>query len=262
MPEMEDDGRASEGSRGYGGRVEGGWCRDGEGEGVSGTGEPMDPGSGGQASGCGTATPWGRGWTLKELDASKQAFLAVGAETQPRRQEMEEPFTVLGVLGFRLGEGLRLTESGPAAGEESGPATVGQKAVVADPDEALGEDMEEEAATELTKGERLGPGPAGSVVLVAEGDGLVVDLLEPVVGDGDAVSIASKVAQNLLGAIEGRLGVHHPFRAPCLVEETAERVGVLAGGKATVELQPSILEGSGKGCQEPAAEEAAENPDG
>jgi hypothetical protein len=85
-------------------------------------------------------------WTLEELDASEHAFSAVGTQTQTGGQEIEEPFTVLSVLGVRLGDRLRLTESVPAEREELGTGSVGQKAVVTDPDKALGEDVEPEHA--------------------------------------------------------------------------------------------------------------------
>jgi len=136
-------------------------------------------------------------------DTSEQAFPAVGTPTQVPGQEFEEPLTVLGV---RLGDRLRLTESVPAAREELGQGSVGQKAVVTHPDKALGEDVEEEAATELTERERLGPWAARAVVFVTEGDGRVVDMLEPVVGDRNAVGVASKIPQDVLGVVEGRLG--------------------------------------------------------
>ena len=67
------------------------------------------------------------GWTLEELDATEHGFPAVGTPTQAPGQEFEEPVTV---LGFRLGDRLRLAESVPAAREEMGPGSVGQKAVV------------------------------------------------------------------------------------------------------------------------------------
>ncbi len=99
-------------------------------------------------------------WTLEELDASEHAFPAVGTQTQATGQEFEEPLTVLSVLGVRPGDRLRLAESVPAAGEELGPGSVGQKAVVTDPDEALGEDVEEEAADRTPRAEASGIGAA------------------------------------------------------------------------------------------------------
>ena len=173
----------------------------------------MDPGAGGQASGCGTATPVVGRWTLEELDASEHAFLAVGTQTQAPGQEIEEPLTavtVLSVLGVRPGHCIRLAESVPAAGEELGPGSVGQKAVVTDPDKALGEDVEEEAANELPKRKGQGSDPTAAVILETEGDRCVVDMKQPVVGDRDAVGVAGEILQDVLGSLKGRLGIDDP----------------------------------------------------
>lgn len=143
--------------------------------------------------------------------------------------------------------GRRRAESIAAAREEADTGAVGEKAVVPDPDEALGKDVEEEAATELTERKRLGPGAARAIVFVAEGDGLVVYVDQPVVGDGDAVGVAGQVLENLLGAVEGRLGVDDPLRGPGLMKEAVEGSRTPVPNKAAVELQPSIPEGLGEG---------------
>jgi len=59
---------------------------------------------------------------------------------------------------------------------ESATAAVGEEPVVADTDEALRQDVQQEAAGELTEWESEGPRAATAVVLVAEGDGLVIDV--------------------------------------------------------------------------------------
>jgi hypothetical protein len=203
----------------------------------------------------------GRG-ALQELDASECASLAVGTQTQAGGQEIEEPFTVLSVLGVRPGPCIRLAESVAAAGEELGPAAVSQKAVVPDPYEALGEDVEEETATELPKRKGQSSDPLAAVLLETERDGPLVDLKQPVVGDGGAVCIAGEVLQNLLGAVERRLGIDNPFGAPCLVEEAIEGSRAPVGNEAAVQLQPPVPEHLGQPCQELATKETAEGPDG
>jgi len=168
------------------------------------------------------ATPVGRGWALEELDTSEQAVVAVGTETRPARQEIKERFTVRSVSGFRLGERPGLTESGAAAGEKLGPVAVSQKAVVTDADEAFGEDVEEETATELAEGKGEGPGSSATVVLVAKGDGLVIDGQEPMVRDRDAVGVAGQILEHVVGGLEGRLGVDDPLGAQGFLEKAAE----------------------------------------
>ena len=118
---------------------------------------------------------------------------------------------------------LRLAESAPAAGEQSCSAAVGEEAIVADTDEALGEDVQEEAASELSEREREGPGPATPVVLVAEAHGLVIDVEQAMVRDRDAVGVAGQIFEYALRALERRLGVDHPFGAGCLMEIAVER---------------------------------------
>jgi hypothetical protein len=186
----------------------------------------------------------------------------MGTPLQAGGQKIEEPPTVLSVLGVRPGDRLGLAESVPAAGEESGPGSVGQKAVVTDPDKALGEDVEEEAANELPKRKGQGSDPTAAVILETEGDRCVVDMKQPVVGDGDAVGIAGEILQDVLGAVEGRLGVDDPLGAPCLVEEAVERCRAPVGNEAAVQLQPSVPERLGEPCQELATEETAEHTDG
>lgn len=208
------------------------------------------------------ATPVVGRWTLEELDASEHGFPAVGTQTQAGGQEIEEPFTVLSVLGVRPGRCIRLAESVPAAGEEAGPGSVGKKAVVTDPTEALGEDMEKEAADELPKRKGERSDPIAAVILETEGDGLVVDMLDPVVGDREAVCVASKILQDVLGAVEGRLGIDDPLDAPCLVEEAVEHSRAPVASEAAVYIQPSVPERLGEPCQELATKETAEHTDG
>ena len=96
----------------------------------------------------------------------------------------------------------------------------------------------------------------------AEGDGPVVDVKQPVVGDRDAVCVAGEILQDVLGSVEGRLGVDDPLGAPCLVEEAVERIRAPVSSEAAVQLQAPISERLGELCHELATEEAAEYADG
>jgi hypothetical protein len=171
----------------------------------------------------------------------------VGTPTPSPGQKVGEGLPVVRGAGVRLGFGRRRAESLAAAREEPGAGAVGQKAVVTDPDEALGKDVEEEAATELTEGECLGPGAARAIVLVAEGDDLGAHVDQPVVGDRDAVGVAGQVLQDFLGAVEGWLDIDNPLGAPCFVEAAVKGSRMPVGNKAAVERQPSLVEGSGEG---------------
>jgi hypothetical protein len=59
------------------------------------------------------------------------------------------------------------------------------------------------------------------IVSPAEGDAIVLEGHETMVGDGYAMSVAGQV-ENMFGAAEGRLGVNDPVLLAKLPEEVAE----------------------------------------
>ena len=76
---------------------------------------------------------------------------------------------------------------------------IGEQAIVSDAMEAVWPDVDEEAADELVGGERhrLGAGAAvGTIILVPEGDAVLVEGDEPAVGDGDAVGVARQISEH------------------------------------------------------------------
>ena len=184
-------------------------------------------------------------------------MLAVRAQAQTGGQEIEEHLVVFGLLGIGIGGDLGdlgLAERAPAGSEESRPASMGEEAVVADAYEALGKDVEQEATRELPKGERERSSAPAAVVFEAEADGLLVDVKQPVVGDRDAVRVAGEIGQNMLGAVEGGLGVDDPLGAAGFVEKALERSRTPAGSEAAVQLQPTFSERVLEPCHELAAE--------
>ena len=133
---------------------------------------------------------------------------------------------------------------------------------MADTDEAPGEDVQQEAAGELSEGEREGPTPATAVVLVAERHGLVVDVEQAMVRDGDAVGVAGQVGDHELGALEGWLGVDDPLGSARLVKIAAERRRTSVAREAAVQLDASFLERVVEGRHELAAEQPAQHANG
>ena len=91
--------------------------------------------------------------------------------------------------------------------------TIGEKAVVADADEAIGQDVLQREATEKLHGiEFHWPIPRlrlPPVRKLTESESAAVIA----VGDGDAMGVASQVLEHLLRPAEGRLGIHHPLLA-------------------------------------------------
>jgi hypothetical protein len=98
-----------------------------------------------------------------------------------------------------------------ALGELGLPVAIGEQSEVADAHEAVGDDKEQEAADELRglKGHDLEAVPVG-VVLPAKVDDAVGEANKAVIGEGDAVGIATEVVEDLGGAGERRLGADHP----------------------------------------------------
>ena len=101
---------------------------------------------------------------------------------------------------------------------------VGEESVVADALETVRQDVQQEPAYELVGCERHRLHP-GSVAIVAprEGDAVIINREEPVIGDGNAVRVASQVGENLLGAGERSLGVDQPFDAAQRRKDCIER---------------------------------------
>ena len=65
---------------------------------------------------------------------------------------------------------------------------------------------------------RRGVRGVGPVILVAEAHLSVIEVEEPLVGDGDPVGVAADVVEHLVGAGEGWLRVDHPLRLPRRVQ--------------------------------------------
>ena len=103
---------------------------------------------------------------------------------------------------------------------DTGPTvSVGEDPIMPDLDEAGREDVLEEAADELESGQERGYGPLGIAGIAAsEEDGLLRRAGDAMIGDGDAMGIASEVVDDLPGAGEGFFAVGDPL----LVVERSE----------------------------------------
>ena len=83
---------------------------------------------------------------------------------------------------------------------------------MSDANQAAGQDLQQEAAQELMSGDGHDLVLAAvSVIPPAEGDAIIFEGHEAMVGDGHAMGVARQVVENLLGAAKGRLGVDHPL---------------------------------------------------
>src|SRR5215471_9557024 len=114
-----------------------------------------------------------------------------------------------------------------SAGELFGArvTSFGEQAVVSDAVEALWQHVHEEPANELARLESHGFVPFGAfeaVILVLERDATRVGGDQAAVGDGDAMSVAGKVGQDLLWPGERTLGIDEPVCLPQRAEVALE----------------------------------------
>ena len=149
------------------------------------------PSGGGRESGVRTDPPEKRRWPLKDLDAGEHRLVARG--TEPRRGGKQSRAVGHGVhrrIGRQIGGRRTGLHRLSRLGEQPTSAAVSEDAVVANPHEASGQDVQEKPARELGQRELLVSDPTPAIVLEAKAHPPVVEGDEPVVGDGDPVGIA------------------------------------------------------------------------
>ena len=132
-----------------------------------------------------------------------------------------------------------LSQQGSCQRQKLSAESVGEQAEVTDAHEAFWQHVQEEASQELDSVEfHDAPLATMRVVLPAEVDILTVEGGDPVVGDGDAMCVASQVTKYVFGAAEGRLGIDHPLVPAQLGEQFREPLPVLKSRRlaAAVEL--------------------------
>ena len=90
--------------------------------------------------------------------------------------------------------------------------TIGQIAVVSDSHEAVGQNVQQEAADEFRRGDGHRPLlTLVGVVLVAERHLAILIIKQSTVGNRHPVRVASQVFQNATRIVEGPLGINHPL---------------------------------------------------
>ena len=129
-------------------------------------------------------------------------------------------------------------------------------------DITMREYMEQEATQELRNRDRQGSFlVAMGGVSPAKGDLVVVDRDQAVVGDGDAVSVAAEILQNMFGTSEGWLAVDHPSMTKQWPEECGKGLGGSQGLQFSMECQLVAGEGTLEASHELAAKDRAEYVD-
>ena len=103
---------------------------------------------------------------------------------------------------------------------------------MADADQPFRENVDRESSQKLIGGDRHDFLLATvRIVFPAKRDSIILERHQSMVGDGDAVRIASEIVQNMLGTAEGWLGIDDPV----LVEELSEKLAKATGLSKTLE---------------------------
>ncbi len=132
-----------------------------------------------------------------------------------------------------------------------------------DTNEALGEQMEEEAAQELIERE----GHQLRLIVVSrvpptEGDLAIGRRHQSMVGDGDAMGVAAEILEHIVGAAEGRFGVDDPVFSEQRSEPGREDLGLCEQRQIAGKVQLAMLKGRLKSGDELAAKHTSEYLDG
>jgi len=121
-------------------------------------------------------------------------------------------------------------ESSEALWQQGGAPSIGEEAEVTDADEALGEQMKQEATQKLIArdGHHFLPIVFGRVA-PAKGDLIVGQRDEAMVRDGHTMSVATEILQHVLGSAEGWFGVDDPIFAEERAQPGREELGMGEG---------------------------------
>jgi hypothetical protein len=115
---------------------------------------------------------------------------------------------------------------------------IGEEAELTDTYEAGGQHVEQEAADELDciEGHDLGARVI-RVVFPVKADAAVFQGAQPVVGNGDAMSVASQILEHSPGSTEGGLDVNDPFEVSGCFTQGLESGGLGQLAKLTGEAE-------------------------
>ena len=138
--------------------------------------------------------------------------------------------------------------------------SIGEEAEVANADQAGRQHVEQEAANELDRIERhdFSSGVIG-VVFPVKADAAVFQSAKTVVGDGDAMRVASQILEHAPGSTEGRLDMDDPFDLCGSFTHGLERGWLGQIAKFTGEVELTFAKRLSQGEKEEFAEQAAED---
>lgn len=122
--------------------------------------------------------------------------------------------------------------------------------------------MEQKSADELGGVNLLSaPLTVASIVLVAKDDVFAFHAKEPIVGNGDAMGIASEILENRLGPTEGPLGKDDPVSVCELIKESLKCDGMAQFFELLTPLENRLLVGPTETPNESLLEEGGKDVD-
>jgi len=134
---------------------------------------------------------------------------------------------------------------------------------VADADEALGKQVQQEAAQELI--ERYGHQflfMVVSGVSPTKGDLAVGQRDQAMVGDGHSVGVTAQILEHILGAAEGWFAVNDPVFSKQWSEPGSEDLGLIEEGQIAREVELLMLESALETGDELAAKHTPQHRNG
>ena len=141
------------------------------------------------------------------------------------------------------------------AGEALASIAFGEKAVVPDAVEAVGQDVQQEPSDELVRGEaHEAAAAAAAIIFVGERHMIVVDGDDPRIGDRGSMRVAGEIGEHALGSAERRLGVYDKVALAQRAHALGEGAGVGERGEFAEEAELATA----KDCRQPVQDEPAE----
>jgi len=117
----------------------------------------------------------------------------------------------------------RSTEQNAAARESISTPSVGEESEVADANQTLGQNVDQESAQEFIGGNGHDLLLAAMcIVLPSKRHSIILEGDESMAGDRNAMGIAREIMQNVFGTAEGWLGVDDPVLSEKLSQKLAE----------------------------------------